>query len=559
MTIKGRRRLLTAFASLVALLLTASPLAAQSAAQLALDRGTLQYRQGRYEEARGEFQRATQLDPGLLKAWENLGWACHRLGHDDEALRVWSMVLKVEPGSTRLLNATGDLLLERGQWELARGRFEESLRVWPNQARARLRLAEAYAKAEGEPRAIAFLEGSLSGDPDPALRRLLARLQARLGERRYRDGDFAAAARHFRAATQWQPDHAAYFANLGWARRGQGRHPEALEAWYVALRLDADRASLYRHVAAVHLEQNDIRAARSWYRKARQRTPRDPATLWGSAETAYHDGDPVAAQEHLRLLLDETGNDTGWSTRVTNAFVRHERLVDGIAFFEARLAGSSGAGPTAEALSRLCVRRGTELHKQGQTREAISTLERAIAADARNAVAYRELGWISWSLGQWDDCEATWEAYRAVHPDRVEPHNLLTRLYLVTGAYAEAVASATTSLDLDPDQLCRSRCSRASCSCSGASSRALKPSGGPCSPSTPTLRQRGATGSSPSTSSVSTRSPWRRQSASWMFTDRTCAFSGSWRRTPCSERNRWMPPAGIGVWWSRPPTTTRRG
>lgn len=64
------------FLSIIPLLflLTSQYAIARSPGQDALDLGTSLYKQDKFKEAVDAYKLATQKDPALIKAWENLGW-----------------------------------------------------------------------------------------------------------------------------------------------------------------------------------------------------------------------------------------------------------------------------------------------------------------------------------------------------------------------------------------------------------------------------------------------------------------------------------------------------
>ena len=77
------------FLLLLFLLFFISPsVSAKSIGQDSLDSGTLLYQQGKFETAKEAFESAVKLDPGLLQAWDNLGWANLKVGEKEEAVRI---------------------------------------------------------------------------------------------------------------------------------------------------------------------------------------------------------------------------------------------------------------------------------------------------------------------------------------------------------------------------------------------------------------------------------------------------------------------------------------
>lgn len=461
---------------------------AASPGQAALDRGTELYKAGRYADATLAFQEATRLDPGLLRAWENLGWSYHRSGHHDDALATWARVLKVEPRHTRLLNEIASVQLGLGQWKEAASFMERSLAADPAQPRVRLRLAEALEKAgalgdaerayrevaEHAPKELGptlrlteFLERH--GRRDQALRALrearprlrtydhilavrLARLVAWRGDEAYRAGDYEAALAAYDEAVTAAPAVGQYRINRGWAQRQLGAVAAAAADWEAALELDPGRSALYRHIADAALEQDDLDTAAAMYGRAWEESERQPSVPYRLAAIAIEEGRDDDARHWLQELFLLPAADQDWSLRVAALFDASESPALGVGFFEGRLAASAAPRETRRALGRLHAHAGSVASKAGDTATARRELESAVALDPQSAAALRDLGWVYWSLHLWDDCARTWSAYAAAHPDDAQAHNLLSRVALERKDYATAVAAARESLRLEPEQ-----------------------------------------------------------------------------------------------------------
>jgi tetratricopeptide (TPR) repeat protein len=392
---------------------------AVSPGQEALDRGAHFYQAGRFEEARSAFQTATELDPGLLKAWENLGWASHRAGKDDDALRIWEILLKIEPDNVSVINEMGAIHFARHSWDRALARYQESLRLSPDQPATLFRLAE-IDEARG-----------------------------------YR----ADAARHYHAAElaylrglKADPTDADALVDLGWATRKQGKTNEAIAAWKKAIRLDPDSDRLYRHLADASIEIGDAASARTWYEKAWAAGHRNPSIPYRLAELAFEAHDDQRARSWIARIFEFADGDEDWSLRVANLFLRHDRSREGVLFFTQQLKASRRGGHTERALSRLYAFEAGSAYQSDRLDDAIERYRQALALDPEAGNVLRDLGWAYWRTGRWELCEATWKRYREIGPNRPEPHNLLTQLYLAKKAYPAAIRSIHTSLRFSRNQ-----------------------------------------------------------------------------------------------------------
>lgn len=276
---------------------------AASPGQNALDQGTLFYQAADFERAALLFRQATDKDPGLTKAWENLGWAQYKLGNIDEAVRIWNIILKVEPRRVDLLNAVGSTHMEKDRWTESMAAFEESLAIESEQRTIQLRLARGYEalhdwehaiklyqnmlrkqpkdvdviqrlaavyqQAERTAKAISLLQTHVKELPELAYR--LASLYAQQGDTHYHQNQYSAAETLYRKAHLLEPKNPRYLINLGWVYRNQQALKRAMSLWQQALALDATNASLTRHIGDIAFELNDFDTATYWYEEARKR------------------------------------------------------------------------------------------------------------------------------------------------------------------------------------------------------------------------------------------------------------------------------------------------
>jgi len=474
------------FAILLASLLTPFGIVSawgKSPGQDLLDEGVSLYKEERYKEALSRFRQATELDPGLLKGWENAGWAYYKLNQKQETIRVWETLLKIEPENLSLLNEIGFIHLSEEAWEKAIASFLKSLRLKSDQPKTRLRLGEAYQalgrwkeaahqyetvlrlqpgdltavlrrmalyeRLDQEREAIRFLEKEFSKTASPLLSFHLGRLHARLGDRAYRSEAYPEAEIAYQTALRWDPGNPQYRINLGWAKRQQGALAAAIAEWRRALDPDPNPSRLYRHLADAYLELGEISEARGWYERGWEAGKHEPEIAYYLAKIALQDG---RLQEAFRRITDLSTLavwDEQWALRVANLLIDSKRLEEGLFFFTQE---KKGDAPSRKALGRFYTYQGGEAVQAGRFEEAIPLYLKALQFDGQNIQALRDLGWSYWKTTQWDRSEETWKRYRTAHPGAPEPHNLLTQLYLFRRDYRAAIDSATGSLALSPDQ-----------------------------------------------------------------------------------------------------------
>ena len=458
----------------------ALPAWARSPGQDALDEGVAQFKQGRFEDALGSFQRAVDLDPSLIKAWENMGWARHRLGDDTEALRLWNTVLKLEPSNVSSWNAVGEVQLARGATRDAASALEKSLALDAGQPDVRLRLGEAYEKLERSDAAAAQYRAILAASPgdEKATLRLadleesrgqldqaeavlraalpkataatrLARVLAKQGDEAFAAERWPEAIAAYGEAVSRDPGRPVYLSNLGWARRRDGRIDEAVAAWKLAIERGADKpADLWRAIGDAERDAGRPGEARAAYERAAKADPGTGSALTSLAAVALEDGDTKGAAAAVRTMLAGGAGGEEDAVRAADLFIRHEALAEGQALFE-----SIPGGASRVALARVLAARGGSAYRAGQDAEAVAFYRKALEADPRNRAALRDSGWARWRLADWDEVRAVWGRYVIAYPKLSEPHELLARLELHHGTPARAIAEAKAALAIDPDSL----------------------------------------------------------------------------------------------------------
>jgi tetratricopeptide (TPR) repeat protein len=479
--VRGRRALAAA-----AILLAASIAWARSPGQRALDDGVALYKKGNYREARDQFRAAVDLDPALTKAWENLGWANHRLGEDAEALRIWKTVLKIEPDNVGAWNAVGEVQYAKGVWAEAAKAFEKSLALFGKQPDVCLRLGQTYEKlgrgpaaAEQyrlvlkdrphDPDASLRLAGvyerdgrleqaeqllrtaSRDGDGDGAVAKRLAHVLAAQGDEAYAREAWTTAIDRYGEASQLDPERTIYLVNLGWALRKSGASREAIAAWRRALvQKPMAPADVWRALGDAFQESGRIDDATAAYARAAEADPRDAASLYALAEINFRAGDVERGIDALRRMFATADAGEKDAVRTADLLIREQETVRGGRMIEEVAASSSRTLIANIALARVRAAQGGEAYRAGDYEVALAFYGQALRADPKNRAALRDMGWTQWRRGDWSGVRRTWTSYMNAYPALAEPHDLLGRLELHNGDYERAIDRANEALRIEP-------------------------------------------------------------------------------------------------------------
>ena len=472
-------------ASVVFFVASLAPAWGRSPGQSVLDEGAALYKLGRYQDALTKFQRAADLDPALTMAWTNIGWAQHRLGNDDEALRVWGTVLKLEPRNAATWNAVGEVHFGRGAWGAAVEAFRNSLASQRNQWDVMLRLGQAYENLDRPDEAAARYADILTRRPgntkaverladleeargrldaaknvlrsgiargaesDDALAKRLARVLAKVGDGAFGAGDFQAAADAYREAASHDPERILYLVNLGWAERKAGNNRSAVEAWTGALdRGVASPADLWKAVGDACRDDGRDADARNAYARAAQADPGAGAAIQALASSSLESGDVNGAVRSIRELFVSGTPGAADAIRSADLFIRNGSEEAGVQLFEELANDPAKADVASLALGRLRASQGGAAYRAGDYARASVLYRQALDGDPGNAPALRDYGWALWRLEDWAGVRRVWAAYVAAYPERPEPRALMAKLELQHGDPAAAVEQARQSIAL---------------------------------------------------------------------------------------------------------------
>lgn len=128
---------------------------------------------GRHDEARLEFEKALELDPGCLEAYNDLGALYWATGKTDEALEKFQSVLKRDENNLDALVNCGIACAQSGRKEQAVTLLRKYLSLAGEDLEVRLTLSEVLRSAGRKEEALEELGAMLETDPANEGARLL--------------------------------------------------------------------------------------------------------------------------------------------------------------------------------------------------------------------------------------------------------------------------------------------------------------------------------------------------------------------------------------------------
>ncbi|MBI3706767.1 MAG: tetratricopeptide repeat protein [Proteobacteria bacterium] len=280
--------------------------------------GLVLHAAGRLDEAAASYSRAIELKPDYAEAHNNLGLVLHDLGRYDEAAASLERAIAIRPDYADAHYNLGLALKAQNRLGDAAASYGRAIALRPDYAAAHNNLGVIHQELEQTSEALADYRRAAAADanftaahanlaklllqvgpPADALDSLLrvfalcrdadeARIQltvtsdvaetaARVlnthGSAVQGRGDFAAAARAYRAAITMQPDLADAYSNLGTALKAQGDLEEAVAHYNRAIALRPDYAEAHNNLGVAQYALHQSEQAMASFRRALEMRP----------------------------------------------------------------------------------------------------------------------------------------------------------------------------------------------------------------------------------------------------------------------------------------------
>ena len=149
-------------------------------------RGAALLKEGKFEEAAAELEKAAEAAPKSAVIQSNLAYAYDRQGRTEDAVAAYRKALELDPANTIVRNNLANLYSKQGQYEDAARELEDLVQRDPGNATAKANL-EAMQKnkavlQERKDQVSSALQGADAKPKDPQAAYTAARVYARLGD-----------------------------------------------------------------------------------------------------------------------------------------------------------------------------------------------------------------------------------------------------------------------------------------------------------------------------------------------------------------------------------------
>jgi len=331
------------------------------------------YETARKYEADGNWKQAEQTWRAVLelagqdaRAWTNLGVALNRQEKTDDAIAAWQRAIAIDsklPGPYFNLGLT---LVRKGDYAAAIVPLRSTLRLEPANDGARRALAVALMAQEKFSEASREIAQLLFRSPnDAALLELAAK--SFLQQRRYREATTVLERR-----LRLPNTNSFLLRQYGDALDGDGRTPEALEAYRKAVALDPESILARYGLGYLHWKLYQYDDAERELREVLRREPNEPRASFTLGDLYLTRGDAERSLPLLEVARAAYANEFDTRFALGRALVLTGKLERGIDELKAAV---SIDGNIADGHFQL----GRALMKAGRTEEGKTELQKAQA------------------------------------------------------------------------------------------------------------------------------------------------------------------------------------
>ena len=136
-------------------------------AQFFIATGEEAWKARRYEEALTWYERAVRLEPGLADGWYHIGVMFQQENQWEQAFQALDRAIELDPGLAGAYIAQARVLaLGHGEYEAARAKAEEGLKVAPGDEEILYQVAQFFLAVRDNKQAEELFRSALSLEPD---------------------------------------------------------------------------------------------------------------------------------------------------------------------------------------------------------------------------------------------------------------------------------------------------------------------------------------------------------------------------------------------------------
>ena len=425
----------------------------------------------RADEAGRCFAAATARRPDLFFIHSNLGGALAWQGKFPEAKREFEAALRINPNFVQARMELAKVLVELGELEACAAICEETARLKPRDPVAVAMLAFQRLREGRELEALDLLQSTVKANPQVAL------AHGALGELHYHLRQLESAAEAFRAALALQPSLFAVQISLGAVlvdldqldvaeqvlAQALQQHPPIPEFYLARARLlfakKKPDAALEDIASAIRLRPNYWMYALQFgdqllangkadrailaYSRALDLKPDTHAAQFGLGECCLAKNEPLSAASHFQLAIAMDPKQARYHHSLGTALSKQGLFTPALPAYKQAL------GLEPEDPNRM-LEFGKALQLMGNQKDAIPHLRRAVELMPKNAFARYLLGTALHLTGDFDGALAVFREAAEVDSQMAAVWQGLGHAYLQRKDFGSAVDAFRRAAEIDP-------------------------------------------------------------------------------------------------------------
>ena len=246
-------------------------------AQLSFEQATLFFASNEYEAAIVSYDQILKLKPDSYAAWNNRGYALHKLGRYEEAIITYDQALRFKPDNDKAWYIRGFALDKLERYEEAISSYNQALKLNSDSYAAWLMRGFALDKLERYEEAISSYNQALKIKLDDDAVWLI-RGSTLLKSERYEE-----AISSYDQTLKIKPDNSQAWNNRGFALLKLERYEEAITSFDQALKIEPDDSMWCIHGLLLSILGNYEESITS-YDKALKLNPDNASAIYSKAQ-----------------------------------------------------------------------------------------------------------------------------------------------------------------------------------------------------------------------------------------------------------------------------------
>jgi tetratricopeptide (TPR) repeat protein len=216
---------------------------------------------GKYKDAIFLYEEALKVNPKSSRIRHAIGQIYEKLGQDDKAIAYYEEAYKTNPQYIKVSQSMGDLYAKKGDADKAAEAIERAVKISPHNTQRQAQLGKIYLSAGNVEKADAVFKEAIKVAPKNA------DLQTEIGEAYLKAGHDDKAAEAFKGSLN-VVESVHVYNRLGIALRRKGKYLEAIEEYKKALRVDPNDEAIYYNMGRAYLEADKKKDAISAFKNA---------------------------------------------------------------------------------------------------------------------------------------------------------------------------------------------------------------------------------------------------------------------------------------------------